>query len=118
MSIRSARARSVSRYSAMVTRGNALPGGRQNVVGRVGGESIAVGMCEHLLVSAHLLVAGKGGPSGKLSLRRHGRWHNADWFICGLRHTGTIAPIWIGNKKGPGKTGALDISEPKTDQRE
>src|SRR5271155_660713 len=96
MSMRSARARSVSRYSvsrysvsrysvsrysAMATRGNSLPGGGKNVVGGVRCESVAIGMPEHLLVAPHLLVAGQVCPSGKLGFGRRGRRHDTNRFV-------------------------------------
>src|SRR5882757_2862562 len=105
MSIRSARARSVSRYSAMATRGNSLPGGGKNVVGGVRCEIVAVGMAEHLLVAAHLLVTGQVCPSGNLGFGWRGRRHDANRFVDRIWHEGTIA-----QQKGPGKTGAFDVA--------
>jgi hypothetical protein len=102
----------------MATRGNALPGGGQNVVGRVGGETIAIGMLEQFAIPAHLLVAWKRGPSRNLRLRRCGGWHNADWLLGCLRHAEDYSTDLGRKQKGPGETGAFDISELKTDQRE
>src|SRR4051812_1682034 len=111
MPIKSARARSVMRYSAMATGGNSLPGSGQNLLGSVGRERVAIGMLQHLLIAAHLLVTGEGGPSGKLGFRRGGGRHDAGRFVSRLRHAVNIARM--GHKqKGPGFAGAFDISKP------
>src|SRR4051794_29469407 len=91
MSIRSARARCVSLYSAMATGGNSLPGSGQDVVGRVRGEGVAVGMLEQLLITAHLLVPGEVSPGSKLGFGRCSRRHDAGRFVGRLRHHGIIA---------------------------
>src|ERR1700722_20474928 len=99
MSIRSARARSVSRYSAMVTCGDPPPCGSKNVVGGIRCESVAIRMPEHLLVAAHLLVAGQVRPGGNFGFGRCWRRHHANRFLDRLWHLGIIA-----QQKGPGKT--------------
>src|SRR5829696_6855263 len=117
MSIRSARARCVSLYSAMATGSYSFPGGGQDVVGRVRGEGVAIGMLEHLLIAANLFVPGKISPGGKLSFGWRGRRHDVGRFVGSLRHRAIVTRI-TSKQKGPGKTGAFDISELKTDQRE
>src|SRR5512144_2201359 len=96
--------------------GNSLPGSGQNVVRRVCGEGVAIGMFKHLLIAAHQLAAGEFSPASKFGFSRSGRWHGAGRLVS-LRH-GVIVPRTGLKQKGPGKTGALDISELKTDQRE
>src|SRR5882757_528350 len=93
MLMRSARARSASRYSATATSGNLLPCSGENSVGGVRGEGVAIRMLEHLLIAAHLLVTGESLPSGKLCFRRRGRGHDTGRFVSGLRHTTNIARI-------------------------
>src|SRR5215207_1387043 len=99
MSIRSARGRS------------------ENVVGRVRSEGVAIGMLEHLLIAAHLLVPGKVSPGSKLGFGRCGRRHDAGWFVGRLRHRVIVTQSGC-KQKGPGKTGAFDSSELKSNQRE
>src|SRR5258705_8545616 len=117
MSIRSDRARCVSLYSAMATGSYSLPGGGQDVVGRVRGEGVAIGMLEHLLIAAHLLVPGEVSPGSELGFGRCGRRHDAGRFVGRLRH-GVIVTRSGCKQKGPGKTGAFDISELQSDQSE
>src|SRR5215207_10798861 len=117
MSIRSARARCVSLYSAMATGSHSLPGGGQNVVGRVRGEGVAIGVLEHLLIAADLLVPGQLSPGSKLGFGRCGRRHDAGWFVGRLRHRVIVTQSGC-KQKGPGKTGAFDSSELKSNQRE
>src|SRR5215203_2409645 len=111
MSIRSARARCVSLYSAMATGSYSVPGSGQNVVGRVRGEGVAIGVLEHLLIAADLLVPGKVSPGSKLGFGRGGRRHDAGWCVSRLRHQAIITQSGC-KQKGPGKTGAFGISKP------
>src|SRR5215475_2548821 len=106
MSMRSTRARSVSRYSATATRSYPFAGSSENIVGSVRGESVAVRVPKQFLISAYLLIAWKSCPRGNVGLARHCRRHNAVFFIGRLRHRSTIA-----QQKGPGKTGAFDHSK-------
>ncbi len=101
----------------MMTSGNALPGGGQDVVGRVCGERVAIRMLEQLLIAADLLVAGEVSPNGKLGFGWSGRRHDAGWFVGRLRHAAILARTGC-KQKGPGKPGAFDICELKTAQRE
>jgi hypothetical protein len=78
---KSFRARSVSRNSAMVTRGNSLPGSGENVVGRVRRERVAIRMPEHLLIATHLLVPGKTSPGIEFGFGRRRRRHHAGRFV-------------------------------------
>ena len=107
----------VSLYSAMATGSYSLPGSSQNVVRRIRGEGVAIGMLEHLLIAAHLLVPGEVGPGSKFGFGRCGRRHHAGRFVGRLRHRVIVTRTGC-KQKGPGETGAFDISDSKTDQRE
>src|SRR4051812_43961532 len=110
--MRSARARSVSRNSAMTARGNALPSGGENAVRSIHRECIAVGMLEHFLIATHLFVARKFAPRGDLTLGRGGRWKKTD-SVSRSRHQNIIA-----QQKRPRQNRGLRICTTPIDQRE